>query len=124
MKRILAILLTFVTILSLCSCSSEKRAIKEEDIKAICELATLKCYYNNVAEVIKKKKHFWEKDRKLWMEYEGVATIGINLALMEVEIKKDKVIITMPQAEILDIQPNRETLKEKSYICKKRENPR
>ena len=65
MKRIISILLVLVTILCLSSCGKKSDAeLKVEDIHAICELATIKCYYNNVAQIDKKKDNIFQKDRK------------------------------------------------------------
>ena len=47
MKRIFSILLILVMAVCLSSCSKKSDAeLKVEDIHAICELATIKCYYN------------------------------------------------------------------------------
>lgn len=118
MKRIISILLVLVTILCLSSCGKKSDAeLKVEDIHAICELATIKCYYNNVAQIDKKKDNIFQKDRKMWIEYEGEAVLGIDMSKLEIKINDDSVDITMPKAEILSIQPKKETLNEKSYVA-------
>lgn len=118
MKRIFSILLVLVMVLSLSACGKKSDAeLKVEDIHAICELATIKCYYNNVAQIDKKKDNIFQKDRKMWIEYEGEAVLGIDMSKLEIKISEDSVDITMPKAEILSIQPKRETLNEKSYVA-------
>ena len=117
MKRIFSILLILVMALCLSSCSKKSDAeLKVEDIHAICELATIKCYYNNVAQIDKKKDNIFQKDRKMWIEYEGEAVLGIDMSKLEIKINDDSVDITMPKAEILSIKPKKETLNEKSYV--------
>ena len=118
MKRIISIILVLITVICVSSCGKKPEAeLKVEDIHAICELATLKCYYNNVAQIEKKKDNIFQKDRKMWIEYEGEATLGIDISKLEIKINDDKVKITMPEAEILSIRPIKETLNEKSYIA-------
>lgn len=118
MKRIFSILLILVMALCLSSCSKKSDAeLKVEDIHAICELATIKCYYNNVAQIDKKKDNIFQKDRKMWIEYEGEAVLGIDMSKLEIKINDDSVDITMPKAEILSIKPKKETLNEKSYVA-------
>ena len=118
MKRIFSVLLVLVMVLSLSACDKKSDAeLKVEDIHAICELATIKCYYNNVAQIDKKKNNIFQKDRKMWIEYEGEAVLGIDMSKLEIKINKDTVDITMPKAEILSIHPKKETLNEKSYIA-------
>lgn len=114
MKRIVAIVLLVAVILSLSACTKKKaQPLSEEDIRAICELATLECYYNNVAKIDKKADNIFQKDRKMWIEYEGKATIGIKMNDVVIKISGDVVNITMPKAEILSTDY---TFNENSYI--------
>ncbi len=120
MKRTISFFISIVVMVTLCSCSYDKELPKEEQIKAICELATLKCYYNNVAKNEKKKgtgiKHTFEKDREMWIEYEGFAEIGVDMERVTMRIDDESVVVSMPNAELLDIGIVAATLNEKSYI--------
>ena len=117
MKRIFSVLLALTFIFCLSSCSQKSNAkLEVEDLHAICELATIKCTYNNVAQIDKKKDNIFQKDRKMWIEYEGEATIGIDMSKLEIKISNDTVNIKMPKAEILSIKPVYDTLNEKSYV--------
>lgn len=116
MKRVISVLLVLILALSLSSCD-KNNDLNAEDIHAICELATIKCYYNNIAKIEKKKDNIFQKDREMWIEYEGEAVIGIDMSKVEVDIKGETVRITLPEAEIFSINPNYETLNEKSYVC-------
>ncbi|MBE7015022.1 MAG: DUF4230 domain-containing protein [Ruminococcaceae bacterium] len=121
-KYITAIILVICT-LCLCSCSNQIKEPDEEQIKAICELTTLKCYYNNVAKSTKEKgtgwTHMLEKDRKFWIEYEGFAEIGIDMNDVSMSINENNVIISMPSAKLLNLGIVTETLNENSYITSK-----
>lgn len=115
MKKIIAVALLFVLLLSLCSCSKKEAApLREEDIRAICELATLECYYNNVAKIEKEADNIFQKDRTMWIEYEGKATIGIKMSDVVIKVSGTTVNITMPDAEILSTDY---TFKEDSYVA-------
>lgn len=118
MKRLLAALLLIISIFMLCACSEDKAVpiLKEEDIRAICELATLECFYNNVAK-IEKEGNWIQKDRKMWIEYEGIARIGIDMREMTISITDNTITMTMPRAKILSIKPNEKTLNDKSYVA-------
>ncbi len=117
MKRIISILLVLTLALCLSACGKKSDVeLKETDIHAICELATIKCYYNNVAKIDKSKDNIFQKNRKMWIEYEGEAVIGIDMSKLKIKIAGKNINITMPQAEILSINPIRETLNEKSYV--------
>lgn len=115
MKKYISVVLAIIFTLSLCSCNTVQRELREEDVRAICELATYKCYYNNVAELKKEPKNIFQKERTLWLEYEGVATIGVDLSQISVKVDKNKVTIALPHAELLDVSPVIESLNENSY---------
>lgn len=83
------------------------RQVSESNIKRICELATLECYYHNVSN--------WTQDaygpfaftgygeKKLWIEYDGMVRVGIKAGEIHFsEPDKDNVItVTIPTATIL-----------------------
>ena len=115
MKRFVSVALLIVLLVGLCSCSQKEAApLREEDIRAICELATLECYYNNVAKIEKKADNIFQKNRTMWIEYEGKATIGIKMSDVVINVSGTTVNITMPSAEILSTDY---TFKEDSYVA-------
>lgn len=127
MKKIIyTILIVSLTFSTLCGCSDAELKTKavnlpeEEQVQAICELATLECYYNNVAKSVKKKgkgiKHLLENDREFWIEYEGIAKIGIDMKKVTMDIKDNVVTVSMPSAELISAKINEETLTENSYV--------
>lgn len=77
-------------------------------IRNICELATLKCSYNNVAKSTKEPgtglSHWGEIKRTFWIEYSGTVDIGIDLTKVKMDLNEQTITITIPKAQILDIQ--------------------
>ena len=77
-------------------------------IRNICELATLKCSYNNVAKSTKEPgtglSHLGEIKRTFWIEYSGTVDIGIDLTKVKMDLNEQTITITIPKAQILDIQ--------------------
>ncbi len=126
MKKLISIILIFITCLSLTSCSVFKSKSSGKDIepqvsqmKSICELATMKCYYHNVAKYFEDDASgalWWKKDRKFWIEYAGIVTVGIDTSLVTMEIDGDTVTITIPSAEVFGCKVDEETLNEDSFI--------
>ena len=91
----------------------------EGDIKSICELATMECYYHNVAKYEKEDVEgilLWKKDKKFWMEYSGTVTVGIDASKLSIEVKDDMVRITIPEAEVLANEVNEEEFNEDSMV--------
>lgn len=87
-------------------------------MKAICELATMDCYYHVVAKYFEEDAEgfwIWKKDKCFWVEYSGVVTIGIDATRLEIEVEDTEVTISIPPAVILDISVDEKSLTEDSY---------
>ena len=116
MKRLLTILVLFLVLPFLPACEKNDAALEAEDLRAICELSTVSCYYNNVVKVDNKADNIFQKDRKMWLEYEGEAKIGIDMSKLEIDIGADTVKIKLPKAEIMSIGIKEDTLDEKTQV--------
>lgn len=124
MKKIISILLIIVICMTGAACG--KNEMQQENIepeasqmKAICELATIDCYYHNVAKYDEEDASgalWWKKDRKFWIEYAGVVTVGIDATQVNIAVKENTVTITMPPAEILGCKVDDSTLTKESFI--------
>ena len=129
MKRIIAILLMIASLLALCACgdASVPPATEEPQItqmRTICELATMDCYYHNVAKYYEKDadKGFLglgKKDKKFWVEYSGEVTIGLDATLVALQVSGDQVTITIPPAKVLGAKVYSDSLSNDSYIIDK-----
>lgn len=117
---ILAVMLTVV----LTGCGKQETVQtpepKIEQVRSICNLATVQCYYHNVAKSEKKAEkgitHLGEKDRKFWIEYTGIANLGIDVAEVQMNVDGNEIEVTLPEAKLLNISIDRKTLNEDSYI--------
>ena len=117
---ILAVMLTVV----LTGCGKQETVQmpepKIEQVRSICNLATVQCYYHNVAKSEKKAEkgltHLGEKDRKFWIEYTGIANLGIDVAEVQMNVDGTEIEVTLPEAKLLNISIDRKTLNEDSYI--------
>lgn len=127
MKKLICLLVVLTLCLMMVSCSKEENDSQEVEpqvsqMKSICELATMKCYYHNVAKYTKEDASgfwFWTKDRKFWVEYAGIVTIGIDTSKINMEVKDDNVTITIPQAQVLSCKVDDATLTDESFIIAK-----
>ena len=107
MKKTVKVL-AIITMLGLfCSCGAEKNMAditqmqpELSQMKAISELATMECYYHNVAKYEEENATgfwLWKKDKRFWIRYDGTVTMGIDASKVSVKVKKnDEVIITIP----------------------------
>ena len=124
MKKLMCILISAVLMLSLAACSNtEPDPVDLEpdtsQMKAICELAVMDCYYHNVAKYeLKDAEGFlwWTKDKNFWIEYSGVVTLGVDVSRVTVEVDGTKVTISIPAAEVLSCTVDSSSLTEDSYI--------
>lgn len=95
---------------------------QETQMKSICELATLNCYYHNVAKYTEKDAEgvlLWKKDRRFWVEYSGIVTIGIDTSKTKIEVNDSDVTITLPPATVMGCKVDENSLNEDSFIVAK-----
>ena len=121
MKKYLSVILIIMMCFSSVSCAKEIKNIAPEtsQMKSICELAVMECYYHNVAKYKEENATgmlLWKKDRHFWMEYAGVVTIGIDATQLSIEVEDENVTITIPPAKVLGCKVDETTLTEDSFI--------
>lgn len=126
MKKTLYFGLVFLTMMSCVSCGKAQKKInltpQASQMKSICELATMDCYYHNVAKYTQEDASgalWWKKDRNFWVEYAGIVTIGIDASLLNIVMEEENVTITMPPAKILSCKVDETTLTKDSFIVDK-----
>ena len=88
-----------------------KRTETFSEIRNICELATLKCYYHNVATFEKKPDSLFASGlfqyghKKMWFEYSGIVRIGVDFSQVRIDpVGADRVVrIHIPPAKVLSV---------------------
>ena len=119
MKKISKVItIILVVCFGLTGCQKDDKKITAEpeisQIRSICDLATLECYYHNVAK--SKKQGSWlEKDRDFWVEYTGIAKIGIDISKVNIKVDGNGITVTLPNAELLRIDIDEKNLDKSSY---------
>ena len=97
-----------------------KEELKESQMQAVCELATLETYYHNTAKFTHAEKVlWWGTTTKLWIEYSGVVRVGVDISDVSMTVKDDLVRITMPEATVLSYKVDESSLTEDSYLVGK-----
>lgn len=125
MKKHIPILFVILALLLCTSCGKQADEEKKTDnkpkvaqMKTICELATMECYYHNVAKYEKKNVEgawLWAKDRKFWVRYSGIVTIGIDASQLQMSVKNDVVTISIPEAKVLSSKVDPDSLNKDSF---------
>lgn len=122
MKKVFAIVLMAVMCCMCMSCEKKETNNVEPRIsqmKAICELSVMDCYYHNVAKYFEEDasgKWLWKKDKKFWVEYSGVVRIGIDASQVQIQVKENNVEITMPKAKVMNCTVDSASLTKDSFI--------
>lgn len=121
MKRIAIVLLMALFVGMIGGCSADVAAEPNiAQIRSICHLATLECYYHNVAKSTKDKHSglagFGEVEREFWIEYDGVVEIGIDMSQVVMDVQDTTVTVTLPEAKILSIDVDQDSWDESKYI--------
>lgn len=123
-RKSVIFIISVLILVTLSGCATKKKAeVKEPDIaqiRNICNMATLQCYYHNVAKSEKAAEkgisHWGEKDRKFWIEYTGIANLGIDMSKVQMKIEGTDIEVTLPTAELLNISIDEQTLNDNSYL--------
>lgn len=122
MKRKKIFCLLVISMLCIGGCGDKNQKKEEEAdfsaISSVCELATLKCYYHNVAksetEASGLFKWLGKGYKKIWTEYSGIVELGIDVSEVSVENPTaDGVVkVTIPDAEILSVDLDEDSMSE------------
>lgn len=110
-------LLVGTVVLCLTGCGKEIQTADFSGVTSVCELATLKCYYHNVAKAETEASGIFAKwlktgYKKIWTEYSGIIEYGIDISQVTVS-KPDKngvVTVTMPDAQVLNVDVDEDSL--------------
>ena len=126
-KKLSILFITSIMLFSMTGCSMKNDSaqidipMEEPNIsqmKSVCELATLECFYHNTAKLDTPGKFlFWNTNKKLWIEYSGVVTIGIDISSLDMKMKNNTVTITMPDAKVLSSRIDETSLTENSFYA-------
>ena len=112
------------------SCGGSKNDVKLDVLQArnIAQLATLDCYYHNVAmghrndsstwRFWEKNTDFWlwDRDTDFWIEYDGVITLGVDASKIKMDTNGENVTVTIPKAEVLETDIDDKSYDENSEI--------
>ncbi len=127
MKKILNCLLALSLLFTMAGCGAKpkeeekkpEQTIEIREMREIAELATVDCYFHNVAKSDRELNSFWfweKKNMRFWVEYEGVVTIGIDVSKLKVEVGEDNVVtVTLPEAVVLDAVVHESSLNSNSF---------
>lgn len=124
MKKLLLCFLTMTLLLSAAACGTKQPPKADMEptatqMKSICELAVMECYYHNVAKFHEDDASgvlWWKKDKDFWIEYSGIVKVGVDVSLVTMDIDDTVVTITIPEAEVLSCKVDSSSLTEESYI--------
>ena len=110
-------LLVGTVVLCLTGCGKETQTADFSGITSVCELATLKCYYHNVAKAETEASGIFAKwlktgYKKIWTEYSGIIEYGIDISQVTVSEpdKNGVVTVTMPDAQVLNVDVDEDSL--------------
>lgn len=110
-------LLVGTVVLCLTGCGKETQTADFSGVTSVCELATLKCYYHNVAKAETEASGIFAKwlktgYKKIWTEYSGIIEYGIDISQVTVSEpdKNGVVTVTMLDAQVLNVDVDEDSL--------------
>ena len=99
--------------------SSAKELMDYSQVSRICELATLRCFYHNVAEYEKQPDQLFRNGffkygyKKLWLEYSGIIEAGINASQIVISDPDENGVVEFIVNSIKDSEKENERSKSK-----------
>lgn len=105
LKKLFLCLLFIIFIISITTCNNSLPKFDSEEMRNICNLAVMDCYFHNIAKLHKKAEGFMSKEKTIWFEYTAKVKFGIDASLIDVDVYKNLVTIRLPQAQVLQ-SPN------------------
>ncbi|MFQ9158425.1 MAG: DUF4230 domain-containing protein [Blautia sp.] len=114
-RKILFLILMVVIVIISIKWKAKKETdtieLSQATIEKICELATLRCYYHDVAEYEKQPDGLFKYGlfqygyKKMWMEYDGIVSVGIDIDQVQMEgpDENNLIRIYVPDAQIFDV---------------------
>lgn len=120
-RKIAMALCIMMAVAGMTGCSNNVTEIETSNFSAIssvCKLATLKCYYHNVARDENQSKgrfNFLQTGyKKVWVEYEGIVDVGVDVNKVKIETPDTNgvVKVVIPDAEILSIDLDENSISE------------
>lgn len=125
LKKAAALILAAATLCLGTACGQGAKVEMEPNVsemRSICNLAVMECYYHNVAKFEKEGNRFLifgEKGKHFWIEYSGIVRFGINASYVNIEADDTRLTITIPAAEVQSCKVDSSSLNEDSYIVAK-----
>ena len=122
LKKFVVLCLAVIMLFTACGKKGEEvtKELSITQMQTICELATLKCYYHNVAKSEKSAGtgiwHLGEKDRQFWIEYTGTVKLGIDMSKVQMKVDRTNVTVTIPEAEVQQGDVDDDSYNSDSYI--------
>lgn len=126
MKKIALLILSILMLTTFMACGKTPKLepqaqIEESRMRSICDLATMECYYHNVAKFDEKNAEtgflgLFKKDKRFWIEYSGVVKFGIKAADLKIVVEGENVTVTIPSAKVLSSKVDETTLNKDSFI--------
>lgn len=127
-KKHIVLFLIFTILFTSTSCSKlmKEKSIHVEpkisQMKAICELAVMDCYYHTVAKYTEEDAEgilWWKKDKHFWIEYSGIVKLGVDVSLVSIDVNDTQITVTLPEAKVLGCKVDSASLTAASFIVDK-----
>lgn len=115
----MCLILLAVIIVKIPAFEKKETSVNEfSSVDQICELATLRSYYHDVAGDEKQPDGLFKYGlfkygyKKFWMEYDGIVELGIDANEVEVNSPNDDniVYVYVPDAKILNVTADKESM--------------
>ena len=93
---------------------------KLNEIKQICELSTLECFYHGVAKSkmdYKLLNAIGINNPRIWIEFDAEVELGVDMSKAKLDVDGNTVTVSLPDAKVLHVDIDDDSYDEENIIA-------
>lgn len=106
-KSIIIIISALILVLAVgCGKQEAPPEPKLNEIRQICELSTLECFYHGVAKSkmdYKLLNAIGIGNPRIWIEYDAEVELGVDMDKAKLSVEGNDITVSLPEAEVLEV---------------------
>ena len=121
-RRIITIIISALVLLLAVGCGKQEAPPepKLNEIKQICELSTLECFYHGVAKSkmdYKLLNAIGISNPQIWIEYDAEVELGVDMSKAKLSVDGNNVTVSLPDAKVLDVDIDDDSYNKENIIA-------
>lgn len=121
-RRIITIIISALVLLIAVGCGKQEAPPepKLNEIRQICELSTLECFYHGVAKSkmdYKLLNAVGISNPRIWIEYDAEVELGVDMDKAKLSVEGNDITVSLPEAEVLEVDIDDDSYNKENIIA-------